>query len=298
MGAVSAATVARTAATDDTAEEVESESESTLDSSTPLPTDVVDSDTVFGLLKNSRRREVLRFLRAEGGSSTLRAVAEHVAALENDCPVGAITSKQRKRVYVSLYQVHLPGMDRAGMIDFERNRGTIELLPRADALFSYLDDETTGESRFAHYLTVTALGGLLYGFGSLLLGPASPFVTATVAGLIVAVLGLATEPDTDDVRGSRAIPVIEGLEERGADIIAYDPEPAARDNMARHFPDVEYLASSSPTLSGAHAALVVTDWPAFADLDREFDLMSNPVVIDGRRIIDRREGITYEGLTW
>ena len=119
-----------------------------------------------------------------------------------------------------------------------------------------------------------------------------------VEGKRVAVLGLATEPDTDDVRGSRAIPVIEGLEERGADIIAYDPEPAARDNMARHFPDVEYLASASPTLSGAHAALIVTDWPAFGDLDLEFDLMSNSVVIDGRRIVDRRDGIVYEGLTW
>jgi len=119
-----------------------------------------------------------------------------------------------------------------------------------------------------------------------------------VEGKRVAVLGLAFKPGTDDVRNSRAIPIIEGLQERGAEVIAYDPDPGARDNMAAHFPDVEYLASSSPTLSGAHAALVVTDWPAFADLDREFDLMSNPVVIDGRRIIDRREGITYEGLTW
>jgi UDPglucose 6-dehydrogenase len=42
----------------------------------------------------------------------------------------------------------------------------------------------------------------------------------------------------------------------------------------------------------------VTDWPEFADLDSEFDAMADPVVVDGRRIISRREGITYEGLTW
>ncbi|AZH26298.1 UDP-glucose 6-dehydrogenase AglM [Haloplanus aerogenes] len=119
-----------------------------------------------------------------------------------------------------------------------------------------------------------------------------------VEGKRVAVLGLAFKPGTDDVRNSRAIPIIEGLQERGADVIAYDPNPAARDNMAKHFPDVEYLASPSPTLSGAHAALIVTDWPEFGELDREFDLMSNSVVIDGRRIVERREGITYEGLTW
>jgi len=119
-----------------------------------------------------------------------------------------------------------------------------------------------------------------------------------VEGKRVAVLGLAFKPGTDDVRNSRAIPIIEGLQERGAEIIAYDPNPAARDNMAKQFPDVEYLASPSPTLSGAHAALIVTDWPEFGDLDLEFDLMSNSVVIDGRRIVERREGITYEGLTW
>ncbi|WP_435068396.1 UDP-glucose 6-dehydrogenase AglM [Haloplanus sp. C73] len=119
-----------------------------------------------------------------------------------------------------------------------------------------------------------------------------------VEGERVAVLGLAFKPGTDDVRSSRAIPIIEGLQARGAEVIAYDPNAAARDNMAERFPDVEYLASASPTLSGAKAALVVTDWPEFADLDREFDLMSSDVVIDGRHIIERRDGLTYEGLTW
>ncbi|MFB6195781.1 MAG: UDP-glucose 6-dehydrogenase AglM [Haloplanus sp.] len=119
-----------------------------------------------------------------------------------------------------------------------------------------------------------------------------------VEGKRVAVLGLAFKPDTDDIRNSPAIPIIEGLQERGADVIAYDPNPGATDKMRRRFPDVECLASPSPTLSGAHAALVVTGWPEFADLDREFDLMSTPVVVDGRRIVERRDGITYEGLTW
>ena len=119
-----------------------------------------------------------------------------------------------------------------------------------------------------------------------------------VEGKRVAVLGLAFKPGTDDIRNSRAIPIIEGLQERGAEIIAYDPNDGAKAAMRERFPGVEYLAGPSPTLSGAHAALIVTDWPEFSDLDMEFDLMSDSVVIDGRRIIDRRDGITYEGLTW
>ncbi|MFB6119367.1 UDP-glucose 6-dehydrogenase AglM [Halosegnis sp.] len=117
-----------------------------------------------------------------------------------------------------------------------------------------------------------------------------------VADRRVAVLGLAFKPGTDDVRNSRAIPVIEGLQARGAEVVAYDP--VAVENMRSHFPDIEYASSAAAALEGAHAALAVTGWDEFAALDAAFDTMATPVVIDGRRIIERREGLTYEGLTW
>ena len=68
--------------------------------------------------------------------------------------------------------------------------------------------------------------------------------------------------------------------------------------MREHFPDIEYADSPEVTLDGAVAALVVTDWPEITALDAEFDAMATPVVVDGRRAIDRRDGIVYEGLTW
>jgi UDPglucose 6-dehydrogenase len=42
----------------------------------------------------------------------------------------------------------------------------------------------------------------------------------------------------------------------------------------------------------------VTDWKEISELDAEFDAMATPVVVDGRRAIDRRDGLVYEGLTW
>ena len=117
-----------------------------------------------------------------------------------------------------------------------------------------------------------------------------------VAGERVAVLGLSFKPGTDDVRHSRAIPVIEGLSEREATVVAYDPVATA--NMREYFPDVEYEAAAADALSGAVGAVVVTDWDEFAALDEAFDAMANPVVVDGRRIVEPREGMTYEGLTW
>ncbi|WP_123621500.1 UDP-glucose 6-dehydrogenase AglM [Halorubrum sp. CSM-61] len=124
---------------------------------------------------------------------------------------------------------------------------------------------------------------------------------ADVSGERVAVLGLAFKPGTDDVRNSRAIPVIEGLQARGADVVGYDP--VATENIRERFPEVEYADSAAAALDGATAALVVTDWDEFAALDDAFDAMAGaategPVVIDGRRVIERREGLTYEGLTW
>jgi len=113
-------------------------------------------------------------------------------------------------------------------------------------------------------------------------------------GARIAVLGLAFKPGTDDVRNSRAIPLVEALAEAGAEIVGYDP--VATDNFRERYPDVEYAGSAAAALDGADAALVVTDWEEFADLDGEFDGMATPVVVDGRRIVTRRDGIVYESL--
>ena len=117
-----------------------------------------------------------------------------------------------------------------------------------------------------------------------------------VAGKRIAVLGLAFKPGTDDIRNTQAVPVIEGLRDRGADIVAYDP--VATENMREKYPDIDYADSAGAALEGAAGAVVVTDWDEFGALDSEFDAMADPVVVDGRRIVERREGITYEGLTW
>jgi len=117
-----------------------------------------------------------------------------------------------------------------------------------------------------------------------------------VDGKRVAVLGLSFKPGTDDIRGTRAIPVIDGLQERGADVVAYDP--VATEKMSEQRPDVAYADSARDALDAASGAVVVTDWDEFAALDDEFEAMAERVVVDGRRIVEPRDGLTYEGLTW
>ena len=82
-------------------------------------------------------------------------------------------------------------------------------------------------------------------------------------------LGLAFKPRTDDIWDSRAISVIEGLQERNADVVAYNP--VAAENMRGHFPDISYASSPSVALDGAVAALVVTNWEEITELDEEVD---------------------------
>ena len=97
-------------------------------------------DVIFDILKNERRRRTLEFLREEP-TTTLSDLAEHVAALENDKSVRELTSSERKRVYVGLYQCHLPKMADAGVIDHDRSRGTVELREATSPYFVYLDIE-------------------------------------------------------------------------------------------------------------------------------------------------------------
>ncbi len=114
---------------------------------TPDEVDQLPKDVVFGLLSNQRRRWVLRYLAENGPNATLGALAEHIASIENDKPVAAINSSERKRVYVCLYQNHLPKLDGANVIDYNQSRGTVQLNAEADQIFTHLAVESPGTSR-------------------------------------------------------------------------------------------------------------------------------------------------------
>lgn len=110
-------------------------------------------------------------------------------------------------------------------------------------------------------------------------------------GKTISVLGLAFKPETDDVRESRAIPIIEALLKENAKVIAYDPK--AMHNFAKLFPQIKYAKSGEEVLSKSDAILIVTEWKEFEQLDYK-----DKIVIDGRRIEKAREAKVYEGICW
>jgi hypothetical protein len=83
-----------------------------------------NTDVVYQTLSNQRRRSVLRALLATE-QLTVRELTAYVAARECDVPVPALEYKQRKRVYTSLVQTHLPTLAKNGIVDYDKSRGTV-----------------------------------------------------------------------------------------------------------------------------------------------------------------------------
>lgn len=151
-------------------------------------------DDVFSILVNRRRRDVLRHLKRHDGVLSHGELAEFIAAEENGKTVAELTSKERKRVYVSLYQCHLPMMAETGVIKFERTGGTVELLPPAAQVERYLDGPPAEETPWwSYYLGIALGGGGFYGIGSVAFGPGEwlPVLTVAVMVLSTAVVALA-----------------------------------------------------------------------------------------------------------
>jgi len=109
-------------------------------------------------------------------------------------------------------------------------------------------------------------------------------------GKIIGVLGLAFKPDTDDIRDSRAIPIVTELLRQGAQVKAYDPH--AMENFKKLFPSIEYCSSPSEALS-SDAVLITTKWKEFTSLNYQ-----GKIVIDGRRIEQAKNAKIYEGVCW
>jgi UDPglucose 6-dehydrogenase len=122
-----------------------------------------------------------------------------------------------------------------------------------------------------------------------------------IDGRVIAVLGLAFKPDTDDMREAKSIEVVGGLLQRGAIVRAYDPVAAT--HARRILPaEVVYCDSPYEAATGADAVALVTEWNEFKflNLDRLRSVMRRPLIFDGRNLWEpermRRLGFEYHSI--
>jgi UDPglucose 6-dehydrogenase len=122
----------------------------------------------------------------------------------------------------------------------------------------------------------------------------------TLRGRTVALLGLSFKPNTNDMREAPSLVLAARLLAEGAVVRAWDPVAIAE---ARHLlGGVEFAETVLEAVTGADAAVVVTEWPALVELasSEVRAAMANPLVVDGRNLLDpdtvRAAGFVYEGI--
>ena len=120
------------------------------------------------------------------------------------------------------------------------------------------------------------------------------------AGKTIGVWGLAFKPNTDDIRESVAMDLIERLLEEGAQVQAHDPQ--AMSHVRRYAPHITCVGSPQEAAQGADALLVVTEWDEFTQVDMEAirSSMRAPLLFDGRNMFDpsqmREAGWDYHSI--
>ncbi len=125
-------------------------------------------------------------------------------------------------------------------------------------------------------------------------------VLGGLSGKRLGVLGLAFKNNTDDVRESAALEIIQQLMKEGASVIAYDPKAAA--NAKKALPELVTASTAVDALRDADAALILTEWPEFRDLPwaELKSIMRQPLIFDGKNLLDpstvRALGFTYHSI--
>ncbi len=162
-----------------------------MDSPNQRQYDVSDKDVIYDLLSNHRRRYTIHYLKQIDDETTLSELAEQVAAWEQEKEIQELTSDERKRVYTSLQQTHLPKLAEAEMITFERD--SIALAEGAEDLEIYLDIVPSSSIPWGlYYLGLSIVSAGILAAVGLGIIPDEPVPPIIWAGLIVlAFLGSA-----------------------------------------------------------------------------------------------------------
>ena len=119
-------------------------------------------------------------------------------------------------------------------------------------------------------------------------------------GKRIGILGLAFKPNTDDIRFAPAIEIIRKLQQERAQIQVYDPQAMKKTKPL--FPSIRFCADAYEVADRADALLIVTEWTEFKALDwqRVRELMLQPLVVDGRNLLDGAKmtelGFEYQGV--
>lgn len=151
-------------------------------------------DEVFEILSSARRRYAISILLQNDEPMALTELAEEIAAIEGDTTVGDLEKQQRKRVYVSLYQTHIPKLADAGVVDYDADSGNVTLARGAQEIDTYLSEGNEQRSWQQFYLGLSLIIGVVLVLnvaGVSLFGMIPAAAVAAVAVIGFGLLGIA-----------------------------------------------------------------------------------------------------------
>lgn len=163
-----------------------------LDSSAIPQSDVdtsatISTEDVYQVLSNRRRRYAIHYLKQSDETVDVSTLAEQVAAWENHKSVTELDSQERKRVYISLYQSHLPTLEERGLVNYDDDRGVVELtdsIADAEVYLEVVAGENVPWSYF--YLGLSLVSGLLVMLTYFEVGILGNIPPIVIAGIITA----------------------------------------------------------------------------------------------------------------
>lgn len=152
----------------------------------------LSEDELFEILSNQRRRHILHSLMQDDSPLEIGDLSQEIAAWEDEVDYEQVSSTDRKRVYTALQQSHLPKMDRAGVIEFDQNRGTIEPTPALEDVEIYMDVVRGRDVPWSHYyLGLTGIAATLVGTVATGIGPMDAIPAAAVSAFVVVAFGVS-----------------------------------------------------------------------------------------------------------
>ena len=100
--------------------------------------------------------------------------------------------------------------------------------------------------------------------------------------------GLTFKPDTDDVRSSVAVELVDAMLREGAHVSVYDPKGMDKARELKTVVDAKFDKSALDAVNGAEALVIATEWPEFANIDfaEVKKRMTTPIVFDGRNLLN------------
>lgn len=145
----------------------------------------LSTEDVYDILSNRRRRYAIHYLKQHEGSVDVSTLAEQIAAWENDKTPAELDSQERKRVYISLYQSHLPTLEKRGLVSYDADRGMVTLadpVVNADIYLEVVAGRNIPWSYF--YLGLSLVSGALVAMTYYEIGVLKETSAAAIGGII------------------------------------------------------------------------------------------------------------------